>query len=267
MELTVHGKQAYVYTGGKPLDTTLPAVVFIHGGELDHSVWVLQTRYFAHHGYTVLAPDLPGHGRSEGPPLETIEAMAAWIIALLDAAKIERAALVGHSMGSLVALEIAGAHPARVTQMALIGSAFPMRVSDALLAATTNDENAAQSMINAWSHAARAQIGGNAVPGLWMMGMNRRLMQRQRAGTLNVDFVACNAYARGAQRAADVRCPTLFIVGARDAMTPPRAAKSLADLIPGARTTLLPGAGHSIAEQPDAILDTLIAFLTTSSST
>ena len=129
MELRVGGESAYAYTGGKAFDPRLPALVFIHGGEQDHSIWILQSRYLAHHGYAVLAVDLPGHGRSGGAPLASIESMAAWIVALLDAAKVRSAALIGHSMGSLVALECAAKYPDRFGRIALIGTAFPMRVS------------------------------------------------------------------------------------------------------------------------------------------
>ena len=86
MELTVQGRRAYIYTGGKPFDASLPCVVFIHGALHDHSVWTLLARWFAHHGFGVLAVDLPGHMRSAGPALPNIEAMADWTLAVLDAA-------------------------------------------------------------------------------------------------------------------------------------------------------------------------------------
>jgi pimeloyl-ACP methyl ester carboxylesterase len=123
VELRIAGEPAYAYTGGKAFDAKLPAIVFIHGGEQDHSVWILQSRYLAHHGHVVLAVDLPGHGRSGGAPLASIEAMADWIVALLDSAKVSKAALVGHSMGSLVALDCAARHPERVDRVALHGTA------------------------------------------------------------------------------------------------------------------------------------------------
>ena len=107
MEVQVDGRKVYCYTGGKAFDASLPAVVFIHGAEHDHSVWVLQSRYLAHHGRGVLAVDLPGHGRSAGPALASVEAIADWIPALLDASGAQRAALIGHSMGSLAALDCA----------------------------------------------------------------------------------------------------------------------------------------------------------------
>ncbi len=262
MELTVDGRKAYAYTGGKPFAPSLPVVVFVHGAQNDHSVWILQSRYLAHHGHAVLAVDLPGHGRSEGPPLASVEAMADWVIALLDAAGVAKAALVGHSMGSLVALDAAGRFPGRVTRVALLGTAFPMKVSDELLAATRDDEPLAQAMVNLWSHYGLAPHPSNPGPGFWLMGETLRLMQRQKPGVMHIDFAACNAYAAGLERAAAVRCPALFLLGRRDAMTPARAGQALAKAVPGARVVTLPECGHDLmGEKPDEVLDELVAFL------
>lgn len=262
MELNVNGTAVYAYTGGKPFDPALPCVAFVHGAENDHSVWVLQSRYLAHHGFGVLALDLPGHGRSGGAPLASVEAIAEWIPAVLDAAGVKAAALVGHSMGSLVAIECAARHPERVAKIALLGSAFPMKVSDDLLAATRDDEPRAQDMVNIWSHAAIAHYPSNPGPGFWVMGEGLRLMQRQRPGVMHVDFAACNAYANGEAAAKAVKCPALMIVGRRDVMTPPRAAKAIAAALPDVRTTEIAGSGHALmAEKPDEVLDALRAFL------
>src|SRR5450759_3833989 len=227
MQFEVNGKQAYAYTGGKVFDAKLPTVIFIHGAQCDHSVWILQSRYIAHHGYGVLAVDLPGHGRSAGPALASIEALAAWLIAVQDAAGVSEAAIVGHSMGSLIALECAARHPGRVAKIALLATAYPMKVSPELLQATKNNEPLAQDMVNIWSHLAYAQYPNNPGPGFWVIGENLRLMQRQKPGVMHVDFAACNAYAGGAEAAAKVRCPALFLLARRDSMTPVRAAQDL----------------------------------------
>jgi len=264
MERSISGDSSYLYTGGKSLDPALPAIVFIHGAQQDHSCWSLQSRWFAHHGHATLAPDLPGHGRSGGAPLSSIEAIADWIVALLDSVGIERAALVGHSMGSLAALEAAARHANRVSGLVLIGTSVPMPVSDALLDAAANDEAKAMAMINGWSHSQRGLMGGNTVPGMWMLGANRRLMERQRHGVIANDLFACNAYANGAAAAAAVaaaRCPTLIVAGSRDLMTPTRNTRLLSEMLPHAKVVTLPGAGHAMmAEQPDALLDALIEF-------
>jgi pimeloyl-ACP methyl ester carboxylesterase len=262
VEFRVRNESAYAYTGGKAFDASLPAVVFVHGGAQDHCVWILQSRYLAHHGHGVLSVDLPGHGRSGGAPLASIEDMADWLVALLDAAQVRAATLIGHSMGSLVVLECAAKHPQRVARIALIGTAFPMRVSPELLEATRSNEAEAQRMINVWSHAACAHYPGNPGPGSWVMGGNLRLMQRQRRGSLHTDFAACNAYAAGFERAARVECPALFLLGARDAMTPARSGSELAKAVPHATVRTLGGSGHNLmGEKPDEVLDALVEFL------
>ncbi len=269
MLIDVDGRVAYAYTGGRRFDAKLPVVVMIHGAQHDHSVWALQSRHLAHHGRAVLAVDLPGHGRSAGPALASVEAMADWMLALLAAAGVDRASLVGHSMGSLIALEtVARAADAAIDidAVALLATAFPMRVSDALLDAARDDEPRAIGMISLWS--SDASFGGHSHkpsapgPGFDVVHGGRRLMERQPTGVLHVDFAACNAYANGDTAAAAVRCPTLAIVGRRDAMTPARSGRALASRIAGARVVELPTAGHFVmAEAPDAVLDALHAFL------
>jgi pimeloyl-ACP methyl ester carboxylesterase len=261
--LDVQGRQAFCYTGGKPFDPALPTIVFIHGAQNDHSVWSLQTRYFAHHGFGVLALDLPGHGRSAAPALASVEAMAGWLLALLDAAGVEHAVLAGHSMGSLVALEASHLAPHRVRALAMLGTTWPMKVSDTLLETARSDEQAAIDMVNIWSHSPRAQ-GPSAAPGLWVMGGARRLMQRMSRQNpqqlLHTDFAACNAYANGQAAADAVRCPTLFVFGASDVMTPPRSTRLLTGAIAHGKVATV-NAGHAMmAEQPDAVLDALYGF-------
>ena len=262
MLLDIGNARAYAYTGGKRFDPSRPVIVFIHGAQHDHSVWILQSRYLAHHGNAVLAVDLPGHGRSDGEPLRSIEAMADWVLALLDAAGVDAATLVGHSGGSLVALEAASRQPSRVSRLVLVGTAFPMRVADELLAATRDDEPAAIDMINIWSHAGYAQKPSNPGPGFWVVGQNKRLMQRMKPGVLHADFAACNAYGNGLAAAAKVRCPTLMILGGRDVMTPVRAATALREAMPHAEVVEVPSSGHALmSEAPDQVLDTIRAFL------
>ena len=267
MQLDLNGHSAYAYTGGKAFDAALPTVVFIHGAQNDHSVWGLQSRWFAHHGYGVLAVDLPGHGRSGGPALASVEAMADWLLALLDAAGVRRALLAGHSMGSLVALEAASRAPGRVRGLAMLGTTWPMKVSDSLLATSRDDEDAAIDMVNIWSHSGIAQKPSSPGPGFSVMGGARRLMQRMSAinpdALFHTDFAACNAYANGEAAAGAVRCPAVFIFGARDMMTPPRSTKALTGAIAHGKVVTV-DAGHSLmAEQPDAVLDALIAFAAT----
>jgi pimeloyl-ACP methyl ester carboxylesterase len=265
MIVNVQGREAYCYTGGKPFNPALPTAVFIHGAQNDHSVWILQTRYFAHHGFNVLAVDLPGHGRSKGAALTSIEAMADWLLALLDAANVRQAALIGHSMGSLVALEAAYKAPERVAKLALLGTAYPMKVSTALLDAARSNEQKAIDMVNIWSHSSIAQKPSCPGPGFYVMGGSLRLQQRisqiNPEHVFYTDFVACNNYANGEQAAPSLECPTLFILGRRDAMTPPKAAATLIKAIPHGKVIQIQGSGHDLmAEQPDAVLEALFDF-------
>jgi pimeloyl-ACP methyl ester carboxylesterase len=194
--------------------------------------------------------------------------MADWLAALLDAAGVQRAFVAGHSMGSLIALDFAGRYPERATHLALLATAVPMAVSDALLDATLHREPDAIDMVNQWSHSTLAAKPSCPGPGFWLHGMNQRLMERVSANgephLFHTDFSACNSYADGLTRAAQVRCPTRLIVGRRDAMTPPRAAKALANALSQAGVpvdTVMLEAGHALmTEQPDATLDALFSF-------
>jgi pimeloyl-ACP methyl ester carboxylesterase len=262
MNLDVAGHSAYAYTGARALVPAQRTVVFVHGAANDHSVWALQSRYFAHHGWNVLAVDLPGHGKSGGEALPSVETIADWMVALIDAAGVAEAALVGHSLGSLAALECVARHPDRITKAALVGPAVPMTVTDVLLDAARRDDHVAYELINGWSFSSGKQLGGNRLPGIWMTGNSMRLLERNRPGVLHTDLLACNVYAGGLAAAARVRCPTLAILGARDIMAPPKNAQALVATLPEARVVKLPECGHALmAEQPDAVLDALRAFL------
>jgi pimeloyl-ACP methyl ester carboxylesterase len=258
----VNGKPAFAYTAAHEIDPAKRTVVFVHGAGLDHSWWGLQSRYFGYHGCNVLAVDLPAHGRSEGPPLATVPEMADWIASLLEGLGIRKAALVGHSMGSLVALEFAARHPDVAEKIALVGTAYPMKVSDGFLEAAKRNDQSAYDMETIWGHAAQVPFAGNPNPGMWMYGDTLARLSRLAPGVLHADLSACNAYAGGKDAAEKVKCPALFVLGARDVMTPPRAAQDIARALADSRTVTIGTSGHSLmAEAPDATLDALIAFL------
>jgi pimeloyl-ACP methyl ester carboxylesterase len=270
MKLLVNGQEAYAYTGGKPFDAALPCVVFVHGALNDHSVWTLLARWFAHHGHCVLAVDLPGHSRSAGTPLPDIESTAAWLLALLDAAGVQQAAVVGHSMGSLIALEVAAKAPERFTQLVMVGTAYPMKVSAALLATALEAPLKAIDMVNAFSLSTTAAKPSYPGPGTWLHGSNRALMRHTLAVAqarlgINLfahDFSVCDRYAHGLEAAALVRCPVTFILGERDQMTTPKTTREIAAALK-AQVVTLP-AGHALmAEVPDGVLAALRAALAT----
>ncbi|WP_448190052.1 alpha/beta fold hydrolase [Azospirillum sp. sgz301742] len=260
MELTVNDAPVFAHTGGRPFDPTLPVVVLIHGAGMDHTVWSLQSRYLAHHGRSVLAVDLPGHGRSGGGPIASIAGMADWVVALLDAAGAAKATLVGHSMGALVALEAASRHSGRVASLGLLGVAEKMPVHPDLLKAAADNDPLAIDLVTGWGFGPRGHVGGNPAPGLALGPTSRRLMGRQKPGVLGIDLAACNAYTRGAEAGGQVACPALFLLGALDRMTPAKAGRALAARVAGASVSVLPGIGHMVmVEAPDATTDALAA--------
>src|SRR6202046_3898297 len=208
MKLSVNGVETFVATGGRPFDKLLPAVVLLHGAGFDHSTLGLHSRWFAHHGHSVLAPDLPGHGRSSGRPLQTIADMADWTSALLDTAGATTARLVGHSMGSLIAIETSARHPDKVSALSLIGTAATMTVGPDLLKAAEANDSAAIDMVAIWGLGLQAELGGSLAPGLWMHSGAERVLQQCRPGVLFNDLSACHAYQNTLAAAAKITAPT-----------------------------------------------------------
>ena len=261
MQFIVEGYPAYAYTGGRPWAPRAPAVVFLHGAAFDHSVWQWQSRYFAHHGHAVLAVDLPGHGRSPGPLRKTVAELAGWVAAFIESAGLERAAVVGHSMGSLVALETALRHPARVARLGLVGAAVPMAVGDPFLAAARDDSPVALDMEVTWGLSRHAMLASSPIPGVALHGSSRSLNARAHAGVLHADLAACRAYQPSMEAIRALKVPALVVGGKRDVMTPLKFGRTLAGEIPGAKFATL-DSGHSMMlEAPRELLAALKEFL------
>lgn len=270
MDILVNGANTYCYTGGKPFDAAKPTVVFIHGVVHDHSVWILQSRYLAHHGWNVLAIDLPGHCRSAGEAPASVEDAAAFVAALLDAAGLQKVALVGHSWGSLIALEAASRLKDRVSHLVLVGTAFPMKVSPALIEASLNEPEKALRMINVFSRSTLAAPPSSLGPGTWVYGASLALGRRvlRSNPTVNVfhrGFLACDRYAGGETAIRAITCPVLFLLGAQDQMTQPRAAQGLMQVARDAGKAMtavsLPVGHHQMTETPEATLHAIRDFL------
>jgi pimeloyl-ACP methyl ester carboxylesterase len=258
MKFQVDQRAVYAYTGTKPLKNDNPTIVMVHGAQHDHSVWILQSRYLAHHGFNVLAVDLPGHGKSQGPALTSVPAIGQWLAASAKTLELKQCHWVGHSMGSLAVLEAAALAPEVTKSLVLIGTAFPMRVSEILLTAAQNDEPEAFAMINLWSHSSLAHHPGSPGPGFSVFNQNRRLMERQSKGVLLNDFRACNAYENGLEAAKNIHAPVHFISGQNDQMTPPKASNTLFDSFKTPTRDIIPYCGHAVmAERPDLVLTSL----------
>ena len=266
MYFTVNNASTYCYTGGKSLDASKPTAIFIHGVLNDHSVWILQTRYLANHGWNVLAVDLPGHCRSAGDPPATVEAAADFVLALMDAAGLEKAAVIGHSFGSLIAMEAAARAPQRISHLILVGIAFPMKVSPALIDASLNTPMKALEMVNIFSRSTLAPPPSAMGPGTWVYGASMALGRRvltsnTKTNVFHTGFTACDSYTGGEEAIAKVTCPVLFLLGEIDQMTPPKAAQGLIAKARNAKVVYLPGGHHQMTETPEAMLAAVINFI------
>jgi pimeloyl-ACP methyl ester carboxylesterase len=258
MQLKVNGIDTFIACGGRDFDASLPTVVMLHGAGFDSSTWSLHSRWFAHHGYNLLAPDLPGHGHSGGKPLATIGELADWTAALIAAAGAKDAWLIGHSMGSLIAIETAARHPDRVTKLSLLGTSAAMAVGPELLQNAKDNDSGAIDMVSIWGLGFHAELGGCPLPGLWMHGGAQRVLKTTARDVLFTDLNACNAYQGALEAAAKIKVPVTLILGERDMMTPLKSGKALGAALSDARTVVLPGAGHMMMlEQPEQTLAAL----------
>ncbi len=262
MIVEVDGVNAHAATGGVDLAGDSPVVLLIHGAGNDATVWQLQTRYLAYRGFRAVAVDLPGHGASEGSPLATITEMADWIARFVSAAGFSTVHVVGHSMGTFIALELATTHADIVKTITLLGTATEMGVHPELIDAATNDLPRAAALMAAWGHAKPAHVGRNPTPGMWMVGGARALVENSEPGVLLADFTACMNYDKALSSAAAVQCPTTVIIGQGDKMTPAKSGRKLAAAIQNAVVVELADTGHTMMfENPRAVKHALLAAL------
>src|SRR5215510_2676089 len=252
MKLTVNGRTVSATTGGTEFDAAKPAVIFLHGAGFDRTTWRLQTRWFAHHGRSVLAVDFPGHGWSEGPALESVAAMADWTAALIDAAGLKSAALVGHSMGALVAIDTAARVPEKVRALGLCGVAAEMPVHPEMLESAKANTLKVQELMTFWGIGNALHKGGMVSPGLWLRRESLAVLSGNKPGVIHNDLAACNAYKDALARAGEVKCPTVLVLGDGDLMTPLSKGKTLAGAITGAIGVVIPNSGQfMMVERPD----------------
>ena len=263
MKHELHGEMIHIATGGVDFDNSKPVLLFLHGSGQSHLTWVLQSRYFAHRGHAVLAPDLPGHGLSGGAPLASIGEMADWSVALLESLGVASATYVAHSQGVLIALEAAARHVDRVSRLALIAGAMAIPVNDMLIDMARSRPEKAFAMMTSWGHGPGAHMFDNTQPGHSFLGYGRRVMAQNDAAALHADLVACNSYDGGPAAAAAVTQPSLCPIAGRDRMTPAKFGHSMAASIAGAETRIFERAGHFLpAEFPLEVNQALATFLT-----
>ena len=263
MKFTVNNKEVFASTGGRPFDKKKPLIIFIHGSGLSHITWVLQTRYFAFHGYSILAIDLPGHGYSEGPALESIEEQGKWISDVIDSVEMKEASLVGHSQGCLVTIECAARNPNMIKTISLMGGAGAIPMNPMLLELAENNNPKAVDLMMDWAHGPAGHLGGHPVPGLYHLNTGSMLVQsKEIKDTLGVDFRACDNYKIGFESAKNIKVPTLSILADKDKMCPVKEGKKLADLIEASEVHIIQNCGHMmLLEEADKTLAILKRFI------
>lgn len=265
--IEVGGRPAAYHNGGGDHQSGLPTVVMLHAAGTDHTLWQQQARALAHHGYNVVVPDLPGHGQSEDAPnLETLEDYAQWVLHLLKALSVKNAIIVGHSMGSGIALALATLAPETVSAMALLSTRAQMVVNSELMADTRENPGRASAFISAFGLGSRIHLGGSPLPGTALLQSVQALIDNCPPAVLHRDFNASNRFD-GNAHAGKVRCPTLVVSGSEDRMTPPKYGRQLAQAIPGARFDILGGKGHMLpVEAPGEVRNLLLEFFEARSS-
>lgn len=262
MNIRINHHDVFVANGGVDLDSGLPNIVFIHGAGMDHTFWTLNARYFARNGFNVLAPDLPGHGRTQAEAASSISEYAQWVVALLDELQVTNAILVGHSMGSLITLDTAANYPDRVEKVVLLGTALPMRVGEPLLQAAKQNLHEAFDMVSLYGTSFRSQLGSNPLAGVSVLNSGLRTLEQARPDTLYTALSACHEYNDGEAAARNLQCPATIIVGSHDMMTPPRSAQKLAQFLTDVNVVSVDGCGHMHpAEQPEATHQALVTAI------
>jgi len=265
MKFKVNNSDVYASTGGRPFDKKKPLIIFVHGSGLTHMCWVLQARYFAFHGYSVLALDMPGHGLSGGESLKTIEEMAVWINDVMMTVGYKETSLVGHSQGCLVTMECASRYPDKIKSLSLLGGAGTIPMNPELLSLAENNDPKAIDLMMDWAHGPAGHFGGHPVPGLYHMNTAKMLAQtREIKDTLGVDFRACDNYKNGFEAAKKISIPTLSILAVHDKMCTLKEGKKLADLIKDSKIHIIDNCGHMmLLEEADKTLAILKKFITT----
>ncbi len=262
MKHQLRGETIHIATGGRDFDANGKVVTLLHGGGQNHLTWILQSRYLAHRGFSILAPDFPGHGLSSGSPLTSVEDQAEWIVELLETLSVNQYSLVGHSQGALVSLEATILEPEKVQAICLIAAAMSIPVNDYLLDASEKALQKAVNLMTSWGHGSGAHMYDNTMPGHSFLEYGRRIMDSNNRGALLTDLNACNNYKNGEYAVTQIHHPTLCILAEEDRMTPVKHGKAMARKIKNSEVVVVEKAGHILpAEKPLEVNKALHSFL------
>ena len=240
MIIKIENKSIYASDVGQGIDSSKETIVFLHGSGLSHIVWSLTEQFFSNKKFNVLSLDLPGHGNSEGPCLDSIEKIVDWLEKVFKELKLNNLILVGHSQGCLEALEYSFKYKNRLKKIVFIGGSYQMPVNKDLIDLASNGDSDAVKLMMKWGYeGSKKFIGGNPV---------ERIIQSPRdiSEILAVDLKACNNYKNGSDAAKAINCLTMFIFGELDKMVNLEAGKKFSGLVKNSITHIINGCGHMI---------------------
>ena len=256
MIIDIENKNAHVSDAGQGIDSSKDTIVFLHGSGLSHIVWSLTEQFFSGKNFNVLSVDLPGHGNSEGPCLDSIEKISNWLEKVFEKLNLKNLIIIGHSQGCLEALEYSFKYKKRLKKMVLIGGSYRMPVNKDLINLASNGDSDAVKLMMKWGYeGSKKFIGGNPI---------ERIIQSPRdiSEILAVDLIACNNYANGSEAAKAVSCPVMLVFGELDKMVNLEFGKKFADLVKNSTTYIISGSGHMIMiEKAFEMREKILEFL------
>ena len=240
MIIEIENKSVHASDAGQGVDNSKDTIVFLHGSGLSHIVWSLTEQFFSSKNFNVLSIDLPGHGNSEGPCLDSIEKITDWLEKVFEKLNLRNLILVGHSQGCLEAIEYSFKYKKRLKKMVLISGSYRMPVNKDLIDLASNGDSDAVKLMMKWGYeGSKKFIGGNPI---------ERIIQSPRdiSEILAVDLIACNNYANGSKAAQSISCPIMLVFGELDKMVNLEAGKKFANLVKNSTTHIILGSGHMI---------------------
>ena len=240
MIIEIENKSVHASDAGQGRDNSKETIVFLHGSGLSHIVWSLTEQFFSSKNFNVLSIDLPGHGNSEGPCLDSIEKITDWLEKVFEKLNLKNLILVGHSQGCLEAIEYSFKYKKRLKKMVLISGSYRMPVNKDLIDLASNGDSDAVKLMMKWGYeGSKKFIGGNPID---------RIIQSPRdiSEILAVDLIACNNYANGSKAAQSISCPIMLVFGELDKMVNLEAGKKFAKLVKNSTTYIIHGCGHMI---------------------
>ncbi len=240
MIFNIENKSVHASDAGQGINISKDTIVFLHGSGLSHIVWSLAEQFFSSKNFNVLSIDLPGHGNSEGPCLDSIEKISDWLEKVFEKLNLNNLIIISHSQGCLEALEYSLKYKDRLKKLVFVGGSYRMPVNEDLIDLASNGDSDAVKLMMKWGYeGSKKFIGGNPI---------ERIIKSPRdiSEILAVDLIACNNYKNGSEAAKAITCPVMLVLGELDKMVNLEFGKKFANLVKNSKTHIIEGCGHMI---------------------